>query len=142
VRLGLIIGIIGLALLLYAADRLVKARRQARRRRDMTSRLTAATVRADVQLEQRHAVEQASQALTSFMPAIQRPPSDLPDVTARKPARSRTARDRAASHGPDAGRSGRRWPRSGEHKSRPADHAEPAAGPARAQSDSRPASQG
>jgi hypothetical protein len=143
VRLGLLIGIIGLALLLYAADRLVKARRQASRRRAMTTRLTAATERADEQLGRRKVARQASEALTSFMPAIQRPPSDLPEVTAHRPARPPAGRERPASRDHDTGHAGRRWPRSGEHKPRPADHAphaEPATRPPHPQPDSRPAS--
>jgi hypothetical protein len=146
VRLGLLIGIIGLVLLLWAADRLVKARRQASRRRDMTTRLTAATDRADQQLGQRQVARQASEALTSFMPAIQRPPSDLPEVAAHRPSRPRAGRERPASRDHDAGQAGRRRPRSGEHKARAADkapHAEPPTRPARpahSQPDSRPAS--
>jgi hypothetical protein len=143
VRLGLLIGIIGLVLLLWAADRLVKARRLARRRRDMTTRLTAATDRADQQLGQRQVARQASEALTSFMPAIQRPPSDLPGMPPHGPARPRTTRKRPAARDHDAGLAGRRLPRSGEHPARPADragHGEPAARAARPQHDGRPAS--
>jgi hypothetical protein len=143
VRLGLLIGIIGLVLLLWAADRLVKARRLARRRRDMTTRLTAATDRADQQLGQRQVARQASEALTSFMPAIQRPPSDLPEVAAHRPGRPRAGRERPAPRDHDAGQAGRRWPRSGEHKARAADkapHAEPPTRPAHPKPDSRPAS--
>ena len=141
----LLIGILCLALALYGADRLVKARAQARRRRLMSDRLNAATVRVEEQIEHREAVEQASQALTSFMPAIQRPPSELPGMPPHGPGRPRTAEERAAHHeaarhdavkddaarhDPDSGHAGRRAPRSGEHKTRGADrspHGEAAA---------------
>ncbi len=142
-RVGLLIGVIGLALLLWAADRMIKATRRARRRRVMTRRLAAATVRADQQLEQRLVAKQASEALTSFMPAIQRPPSDLPGMPPHGPARTRTARKRPAARDHDAGLAGRRLPRSGEHPARSADragHGEPAAPGARPQPDGRPAS--
>jgi hypothetical protein len=141
-----LIGVICLALALYGADRLVKARTRARHRRSMSDRLEAATVRVEEQIEQRQAAEQAGQALTSFMPAIQRPPSDLPGIPPPGPARPRTAKDRAlhrdpAKHDHESEHGGRRAPRSGEHKARGADrspHGE-AAGRARPQRDSRPA---
>jgi hypothetical protein len=151
VRVLPLIGIICVILALYGADRLVKARARTRRLRSMSDRLDAATVRVEEQMERRQAAEQAGQALTSFMPAIQRPPSDLPDLAPHAPARPRTARERAAQR--DAARhdaakrdhesehGARRAPRSGEHKARGADrspHGEPAArtGP---QPGSRPA---
>jgi hypothetical protein len=135
VRVLPLIGIICVVLALYGADRLVKARARARRRQSMSDRLEAATVRVEEQIEQRQAAEQAGQALTSFMPAIQRPPSDLPDLAAHGPARPRTARERAAQRAAathdaahDAAKrdhesehGGRRAPRSGEHKARGAD---------------------
>jgi hypothetical protein len=131
VRVLLLIGIVGVILALYAADRLVKARARTRRRRTMSDRLTAVTVRADEQQEQRQAAEQAGAELTSFMPAIQRPPADLPGVPPHGPVRPQGARDRAAQreatrhdaakHDHDAGRAPRRAPRSGEHKARGAD---------------------
>jgi Flp pilus assembly protein TadB len=130
VRVLLLIGIICVALALYGADRLVKARARARRRRSMSERLEAATVRVEEQIEQRQAAEQAGQALTSFMPAIQRPPSDLPGVPPRHPGRPRPARERPAARDHEPAR---RWPRSGEHKPRAAEripHGEPAARPA------------
>ena len=130
-RILLLIGIVCVALALYGADRLVKARTRARRRRSMSDRLEAATVRVEEQLEQRQAAEQAGQALTSFMPAIQRPPSDLPGLPPHGPARPRTAKERAvhhdaakhdaAKHDHESEHGGRRAPRSGEHKARGAD---------------------
>jgi len=70
----LIAGSVGTAVVLYGVDRAIKVRARARRRREMSDRLDAATARADEQQEQRQAVEQASAALTSVMPAINRPP--------------------------------------------------------------------
>jgi hypothetical protein len=109
VRVLLLIGIVGVIVALYGTDRLVKARGRARRRR----------------------AEQASAELTSFMPAIQRPPSGLPGVPPRSPARPQSAGERAAQreaarhdaakHDHEAGHGPRRAPRSGEHKARGAD---------------------
>jgi hypothetical protein len=70
----LIAGSVSAAVVLYGADRAVKARARARRRREMTDRLADATARADERREQRQVAEQASAALTSVMPAINRPP--------------------------------------------------------------------
>jgi hypothetical protein len=76
--LWLIAGLAGTAAALYALDRLLKARSQARRLRRMSERLAAATARAEEQHEQRQATARASAALTSVMPAIERPPLTLP----------------------------------------------------------------
>jgi hypothetical protein len=70
----LIAGSVSAAVVLYGADRAVKARARVRRRREMSDRLAAATARADERREQRQSAEQASAALTSVMPAINRPP--------------------------------------------------------------------
>ena len=79
---GLVIaGLVGTALVLYAADRVLKARSQARRLAAMRDRLDAATARTDEQMEQRQAAAQASAALTSLMPAIERPPLIRPGQT-------------------------------------------------------------
>jgi hypothetical protein len=64
---------------LYAADRIIKARAQSRRVRTMSERLTAVTARADKQHERQQEVAKASADLTSLMPAISRPPLTLPD---------------------------------------------------------------
>ncbi len=64
---------------LYAADRIIKARAQSRRVAAMSERLTAVTARADKQHERQQEVAQASAELTSLMPAISRPPLTLPD---------------------------------------------------------------
>lgn len=74
----LIVGFVVVALMLYALDRALKARAQARRLAAMSDRLAAATARADEQQEQRQAAAQAGAALTSVMPAIKRPPLALP----------------------------------------------------------------
>ena len=66
----LIVGFVGAVLVLYAADRVLKARAQALRLRTMSDRLAAAVARGDEQQEQRQAAAQASAELTSVMPAI------------------------------------------------------------------------
>ena len=81
----LIAGFVGTVLALYAADRVLKARSQVRRLAAMRDRLAAATVRAEEQQAQRQAAAQASAALTSVMPAIERPPLTLPGVPPRRP---------------------------------------------------------
>lgn len=68
----------GVVLVLFAADRLVKARMRARWRRQMRTRLAGAAARADEQQRQRQAAAQASKAMTSVMPAINRPPLRTP----------------------------------------------------------------
>ena len=72
---GLVVSAVaGVVFVLFAADRLVKARGRVRWRRQMRARLAEAAARADEQERQRQAAAQASKALTSVMPAIQRPP--------------------------------------------------------------------
>jgi hypothetical protein len=84
---GLVIaGFAGAVFVIYAADRVLKARAQARRLRMMNDRLGAAAARAEKQQEQRQAVARASAALTSVMPAINRPPLTLPDPPPPGPA--------------------------------------------------------
>ncbi len=85
----LIAAMIAAMILLYATDRVLKARAQARRYRAMGERLDAATARTDIQQEQRKTAAAASAALTSVMPAINRPPLTLPGVT--KPQRATPA---------------------------------------------------
>jgi hypothetical protein len=78
---GLVVaGFIGVVLVFYAADRIVKARAQVRRLRSMSDRLAAATARAEEQQERRQAAARASQELTSVLPAIQRPPLTVPGM--------------------------------------------------------------
>ena len=56
--------------LLFVADRVVKAIRRVRRRRDANRRLIAAAAQAEARHLQRRAATQASGALTSVMPTI------------------------------------------------------------------------
>jgi hypothetical protein len=74
----LIVGVVGAVPVLYATDRILRARAQARRLRTMSDRLAGATARADEQRQQRQAATQASAALTSVIPAIKRPPLTMP----------------------------------------------------------------
>lgn len=69
----LVLGVIAVAFLLYAADRALKARVQAKRLRRMTQRLAAAAARAERQHAEREAAAAASAALTSVVPAINHP---------------------------------------------------------------------
>jgi hypothetical protein len=77
----LIAALIAAMILLYVTDRVLKARARARRYRAMSERLDAAAARTDIQQEQRKTAAAASAALTSVMPAINRPPLTLPGVT-------------------------------------------------------------
>jgi hypothetical protein len=76
----LIVGVVCAIPVLYAADRIIKARAQARRLRTMSDRLDAATARAEEQQEKRQEAAKFSAALTSVMPAINRPPLSLPNA--------------------------------------------------------------
>ena len=78
------IGLAVVAGVLYALDRLLKARSHARRRRVMSERLAAAAVRAEEQHEHRQAVARASAELTSVMPAIERPPLTRPEPSGQR----------------------------------------------------------
>jgi hypothetical protein len=82
----LIAAIIAAMILLYVADRVLKAHARARRYRAMSKRLDAATARTDMQQEQQKTAAAASAALTSVMPAINRPPLTLPGVTKQQRA--------------------------------------------------------
>ena len=62
--------IVLLAGLLFAADRVVKAIKRARRLAVADRRLTAAAARAEERDRQRRATAEASSALTSVMPTI------------------------------------------------------------------------
>src|SRR5262249_61734476 len=88
--------------LLYLADRAVKARIRARRLRRMSRRLAAAAARSERQQAARQAANAASADLTTYLPAINRPP-----LTPPRPGTDGTApRDRRAA--PPAGP--RPWP--------------------------------
>jgi hypothetical protein len=74
----LIVCVVVVVPVLYAADRIIKAQTRARRMRTMSERLDAATMRAEKQHERRQQAARASAELTSVMPAISRPPLALP----------------------------------------------------------------
>jgi hypothetical protein len=114
----LIAGFVGTALVLCAADRVIKARSQARRMRVMRDRLEAATVRADEQQARHEAAAEASAALTSVMPAIERPPLTLPGMPPRSAAQPRAGRDRAVQREHRSG-AGRRPAHTGPHAAAP-----------------------
>jgi hypothetical protein len=81
----LVLGVPAALLVLYAADRVVKALVRARRLRRMSERLAVAAARAERQQAKKEAAAQASAALTSVMPAINhRPPATLPGQLARE----------------------------------------------------------
>jgi type II secretory pathway pseudopilin PulG len=82
----LIAAMIVAMILLYVTDRVLKARARARRYRAMSERLDAAAARTDMQQEQRKTAAAVSAALTSVMPAINRPPLTLPGVTKQQRA--------------------------------------------------------
>jgi hypothetical protein len=90
----LIVGLVIAVLVLYAVDRALKARARVRRVRAMSDRLAAAATRAEEQHERRQAADQASAALTSVMPAINRPPLTLPGGPPHGATRPRTGCER------------------------------------------------
>ena len=104
-----IAAIIAAMILLYATDRVLKAFTRARRYRAMSERLDAATARTEVQQEQRKTAAAASAALTSVMPAINRPPLTIPGLTGQ-PQRATPGRE--PKPGRQAG-TGPRQPHSG-----------------------------
>jgi hypothetical protein len=77
----LIAAILGAVILLYVTDRVIKACARVRRYRAMSDRLDAAAARTEVQQVRRKRSEAAGAALTSVIPAINRPPLTLPGVT-------------------------------------------------------------
>ncbi len=113
----LIVGVVGAVVLLYLADRIIKARARVRHLREMSNRLAAVTERVEKQQEQRQAAVKASAELTSVMPAINRPPLTLPGVPPPGAARPKPGPERTgpAERGP--GRFGRRPGRTGERAS-------------------------
>ena len=106
-----------LLVLLYLAERVIKARARARRLHSVGDRLVAAAARVDQQQEERRAQTRASAALTSVMPAIKRPPLSLPGVAAKSGARPKPACERAGQQDRAAGPA-RRAGRTGEHVTR------------------------
>jgi hypothetical protein len=93
----LIVGIVVVALALYAVDRAFKARAQTRRLRNMSDRLVAATERAQKQEQRRQASAESGAALTSVIHAIERPPLSLPGMTSPGSASGGGTPDDAAS---------------------------------------------
>jgi hypothetical protein len=121
---GLVVaGFIGVVLMLYAADRIVTARAQVRRLRSMSDRLAAATASAGEQQERRQAAERASEALTSVLPPIQRPPLTVPGMRPRGAARPRTGCERPGQQDRRGTHPGQRPSHTGEHPARSADRA-------------------
>lgn len=76
----IIVGIIGVICLLYVGERVIKARGQARHREHMASRLAAAAARAEEKETKRRLSAAAGAALTSVMPAINRPRDTMEGV--------------------------------------------------------------
>ena len=74
----LLLAATAVVILLYLADRAVKARVRARRLRRMTRRLDAAVARSERQQASRQAADMASAELTTYLPAINRSPLTLP----------------------------------------------------------------
>jgi hypothetical protein len=123
----LIAAAVAAMILLYATDRVLKAFARVRRYRVMSERLDAAAARSEVQQEQRKTAAAARTALTSVMPAINRPPLTLPGMTKQPrrgtPSCPAQSGDRQAhggdrqAHGGEA--TARPRPRSAERPSRP-----------------------
>ena len=121
----LIVGVVVTVILLYLADRAIKARAQGRRLQELNQRLDVAAARVDEQQAERRAEARASDALTNVMPAIERPPLSLPGLAPQGqpshgpnhgqpnhgPARAKPACDRPA----------RRGARTGDHPARPSE---------------------
>jgi len=66
-----VLAVVLVAGLLFLLDRGLKAVSKGRRRRVAGERLAAAAAHAEQQAEQQHAVQEASAALTTVLPAIQ-----------------------------------------------------------------------
>jgi hypothetical protein len=66
----LVLGVVGAVVVLYLAERVLKARRRGLRLRQMSDRLDAATRRAEQEHERQEAVATASAELTAYIPAI------------------------------------------------------------------------
>lgn len=81
----LIVGVVVVLVVLYATDRVRKAKSRARLLHAMNDRLTVAAAQIDQEQERRRAVARSSAELTSVMPAIKRPPLTLPGVGGHEP---------------------------------------------------------
>ncbi len=95
----LIVGVVVVLVLLYAADRVRKAKSRARLLHAMNDRLTVAAAQIDQEQERRRSVARSSAELTSVMPAIKRPPLTLPGMAGHQPE---AAEEDAAGAGPTA----------------------------------------
>ncbi|HWG64641.1 MAG TPA: hypothetical protein VG253_23395 [Streptosporangiaceae bacterium] len=89
-----VVVLIAVVIVAYAADRILKARKQAKHLHMMSERLSAAASRSEAEQAGRDRVAAASVELTSVMPAIGRPPLSIPGVPSLTP------------HGPDAAETG------------------------------------
>lgn len=69
-RVLLPIAIVLIVVLLFAADRAIKAIRRGLRRREANERLAAAAAEAEARENKRRAAVEAREALTSLMPTI------------------------------------------------------------------------
>jgi hypothetical protein len=107
----LFVGVVATVILLYLADRVIKARAQARRLRELNERLDVAAARVDERQAERRAAARASDALTSVMPAIKRPPLSLPGLAPHDEPGPRAAQPQGA--GPRAAQ-----PRAGAGQAR------------------------
>jgi hypothetical protein len=117
----LIAGFVSAVLVLCAADRVLKARAQARRLRRFSDRLADAAARAEEQQEQRQAAVQASGSLTSVMPAIKRAPLLVPGKPSPGAARPETGCEPTGQGDHRSAHPGRRLSGTGEHAGLPAD---------------------
>lgn len=106
--------VVVLLVLLYLAERVIKARARARRLQSMGDRLVAAAARVDRQQEERRAQARESAALTSVMPAIKRPPLSLPGVPPQGAARRKPSCERPGQQDHGAQPARRSGP-TGEH---------------------------
>ncbi|MDR0343117.1 MAG: hypothetical protein LBI49_08325 [Nocardiopsaceae bacterium] len=79
----IIVGIVVLICAAYLGERVLKARREVSHREQMASRLAAAAVRAEEKESKRQRSVAAGAALTSVMPAINRPRDTMEDVSRR-----------------------------------------------------------
>ena len=102
----LIVGVVVVLVVLYATDRVRKARSRARLLHDMNDRLTVAAAQIDQEQERRRAVARSSAELTSVMPAIKRPPLTLPGVAGHEPEPAEEDAAGAPAAGGGRGRAG------------------------------------
>jgi len=95
------VGVVVVLVLLYATDRVRKAKSRARLLHAMNDRLTVAAAQIDQEQDRRRAVARSSAELTSVMPAIKRPPLTLPGVPGHGP--DPAEEDAAGARPPAAG---------------------------------------